>query len=80
MSRPQTEVLELRGQNRLDILRLNRRNDLARQEYLCKRRAVDVKLVAQVVNPSLLAHGLGEPQKRRNAEKPWISGCRGLAV
>lgn len=70
MSRSQTEILELRRQNRLHILRLNSRNNLAQQEYLRKRRAVDVKLVAQIVNPSLLAHSLGEPQKSRDTEQP----------
>jgi hypothetical protein len=61
MSRPQTKVLELRRQDSLHILGLNSRKQLSRQKPLRKRRAVDIELVTQVINPSLLADGLAQP-------------------
>lgn len=68
MPRSQTEILELRRQNGLYILRLNRGEQLARQKPLRKCRSMDIKLIAQVINPSLLADGLAQPQKGRDAE------------
>ena len=58
MSRPKTEILELRRQDSFHILRLNRRQQLARQKPLSKRRAMDIELIAQIVDPPLFADGL----------------------
>lgn len=61
MSRPKTKILKLRREDSLHIFGFNGRKQLPRQKPLGKRRAVNIELITQVINPSLLADRPAQP-------------------
>lgn len=85
MSGPQTKILKLRRKDSLDILRLNSRNQLARQKPLLEGVAVDTELIREIIDPSLFADGLGETVEGWDSQKSrcamwWFLAMQGFGL
>jgi hypothetical protein len=69
MSIPQAEIIELRGQQCFDILRLNCPDDMSSKHLLSECISIFLMLLNYVVEPSLLSDCLSQFQEAGNAEE-----------
>ena len=69
MSSSQTEILELSGQQRFNVLRFDRGNKRPREELLSECFPVDVVLFCDIFNPSFFLDGPTQPNETWDPKK-----------
>lgn len=80
MPRAETEVLKLRGEQSLDILRLDRGDQLPRQEPQMEGVAVQRVLLGEIIDPSLFTDGSCQTVEARDPEEAGRTVWWRLAV
>ena len=80
MSSSQTEILELSGQQRFNVLRFDGGNKRPREESLSECFPVDIVLFRDIFNPSLFLNGPTQPNESRNSKKARSAAGRRRTV
>jgi hypothetical protein len=81
VSSAETEILELRRQNSLDILRLDGCCQCASQKLLTEGvGAMDGELIGKIIDPALFAHSFAQAQECGDPEESGVPIRREFTV